>query len=57
MQNLADEVATFIGTNAVVRSGTRALPAQSYQQQQPFGQQQYGSSMPQYGSQGQSVQF
>lgn len=49
MQNLADEVATFIGTNAVVRSGTRALPA--------YPQQQFGSPMPQYGSQGQSVQF
>ena len=29
MQSLADEVAAWMGTGAVVRSGTRALPAAS----------------------------
>lgn len=29
MQSLADEVAAWMGTGAVVRSGTRALPASS----------------------------
>ncbi|GAX81485.1 hypothetical protein CEUSTIGMA_g8914.t1 [Chlamydomonas eustigma] len=34
MQSLADEVAAWMGTGAVVRSGTRALPASSVYSQQ-----------------------
>jgi len=40
MQSLADEVAAWMGTGAVVRSGTRALPASSlYSQPGQFQEQ------------------
>lgn len=38
MQSLADEVAAWVGTGAVVRSGTRALPASSLYTQSRSGQ-------------------